>query len=74
MTDTQFKIIDGRLDDLKKLRLEDRVQLEAMRAEIKPVIELFATVKRVGKWAAVLVAFFGSLTALALGVKELFKK
>ena len=51
-----------------------KAELKEMRDEMKPVVDTFNTVRAIGKWAAVIVAFFGSVTALALGVKELFKK
>lgn len=60
MTDTQFQDIK---DELKE-----------MRTEMKPIIETFNTLRTFGKWSAVMVAFVGSLTALALGLKSLFKK
>lgn len=74
MTDTQFKTIADQLEDLKRVRLEDRQEMRDMRAEMKPVVDTFNTLRTVGKWIAILVAFAGSLTALGLGVKNLFKR
>lgn len=60
MTDEQFK--------------EIRQEMRDLRAEMKPVVDTFNTLRTIGKWSAVLVAFVGSLTALALGLKTLFKR
>lgn len=60
MDESQFSIIQA--------------QLKEMQDEMRPVIETFNTLRTIGKWSAILVAFVGSLTALALGLKALFKK
>lgn len=49
-------------------------EIRALRTDVQPMIDIFNTLKRIGKWTAVAVAFLGSLTALALGVKALFKR
>ncbi len=54
--------------------IEIKTELQDMRAEIKPVIDTFNTLRSMGKWLGVGVAFVGSLTAIAIGWKELFKK
>lgn len=49
-------------------------QIQALRNDVQPMIEIFNTLKFLGKWAGILIAFLGSLTALALGIKGLFRK
>lgn len=53
---------------------EIKSELNEMRAEIKPVIDTFNTLRALGKWTAVLAAFVGSLVAIAVGIKEFFKR
>jgi hypothetical protein len=60
MTDKQFDAIEQ--------------QIQALREEIRPVVDTFNTLRWIGKGAAVTVAFLGSITALGLGIKSLFKR
>lgn len=53
---------------------KNELSLENLRKDVQPMIDIFSTLRALGKWVAILVAFMGSLTALALGVKALFKK
>lgn len=49
-------------------------KIDKLSLDMQPIIDTFKTLRQLGKWAAIGVAFMGSITGVALAIKELFKK
>ena len=53
---------------------EIREDIKSLRDDIAPVIETFKTLRNLGKWLAILIAFLGSAGAALMAFKDFFKK
>lgn len=63
------------MHDIEIKELHDKIDaqntmISGLRTDIQPMLDTFNTLRRVGKWAAVGVAFLGSLATVGLAVAE----